>query len=391
MKKGFFITGATGFVGGAIALKLLEETQDYVICLVRGDSREDSQKRLIKSLIGAAVAYDQPELEDAINTRCIAYNGDLTSDIPLHEDLLKEYTITSVWHSAASLKFSEKDKEFIHEINVNGTRRICDFVNKINAEKLFYVSTAYTSGRKQGLIKEEIYDLNHPTSNYYETSKIIAENYVINNCKAQIKILRPSIVIGHSKTLVPTSFSGLYGFYIDVSLFKRKVEKVLGSLLTFRALKMISCPNDPLNLIPIDYVASAAVKIGLSDSKSLVYHLTNDFPCKVDYVVKNTFTMLNLKAPEYVKEGTGFTSLDKTLDEHLEFYTSYLSGVKIFDRTNAASVPGVYDGGFKIDEAKLIEFIEWYAQYNRVAGFKTRIQVKALNKLALSEASNDIV
>lgn len=381
MKNAYFITGATGFVGGAIVLKLLEETEENIICLVRGDTKEDSQKRLIQSLLNAAEAYDQPELQAAISTRCIAYTGDLTEEIPLIDDVLSEFNILSVWHSAASLKFSERDKEFIHEINVHGTQRICRFTNSVQAKKLIYVSTAYVSGKKQGLIKEELYDLNHPTSNYYETSKIIAENYLVNNCKTQLMIMRPSIVIGHSKTLAPTSFSGLYGFFIDVSLFKRKVEKVLGSLLAFRSLKMISNPEDPLNFIPIDYVASAAVSIGLSNNKNLIYHLTNDFACKVDYVVRNTFTMLQLKAPQYVTDASSFTSLDKTLDEHLEFYTSYLSGVKIFDRSNAVSVSGVYADGHKLDEETIVSFIDWYAQYNSIAGLKTRIQIKALHKM----------
>ena len=381
MKNAYFITGATGFVGGAIVLKLLEETEAYILCLVRGDNQADSQKRLMKSLVNAAIAYDQPELEAAIYARCIAYTGDLTAEIPLIEEILSEFNILSVWHSAASLKFSERDKEFIHDINVHGTQRICRFTNAIQAQKLIYVSTAYVSGKKQGVIKEELYPLDHPTSNYYETSKIIAENFLVNNCKSKLMILRPSIVIGHSRTLAPTSFSGLYGFFIDVSLFKRKVEKVLGSLLAFRSLKMISNPEDPLNFIPIDYVASAAVCIGLSNNTNLVYHLTNDFGCKVDYVVRNTFTMQQLKAPQYVSDSSLFTSLDKTLDEHLEFYTSYLSGVKIFDRSHASVVEGVYPDGYKLDEETIVSFIDWYAQYNSIAGLKTRIQIKALHKM----------
>ena len=381
MKNAHFITGATGFVGGAIALKLLEETNDYLVCLVRGDNQQDSQQRLIKSLIAASVAYNQPELEAAIMARCIAYNGDVTKEIPIEDSILGNFSVHTLWHSAASLKFSEKDKDFIYQMNVEGTKNVCAFSNTLGVKKTIYISTAYVSGKKQGSIKEEIMPLDNPTSNYYETSKIIAENHLVEHCQSKLHILRPSIVIGHSKTLAPTSFSGLYGFYVDVFVFRNKVKKVLGELLSYRPLQMISNPEDPLNLIPIDYVASGAVKIGLSDSDKIVFHLTNDLPCKVSYVVKNTFEMLELKAPIYVTDDSSFTSLDKRLDEHLEFYTSYLSGVKIFDRQNSLSVAGVYESGFFLDEDILIRFLEWYAGYQQIAGLKTRVQVKALNKL----------
>lgn len=386
MKKTHIITGATGFVGGAIVLELLKKTEDILYCLVRGEDIEQCNARLKESLQLSALAFDE-SLSSEIEERCFAIKGDLhEAEIP-HYIRSGKTKITSFWHSAASLKYSERDKEFISKVNIEGTKQMCELSNQLGVTNFHYISTAYVCGKQSGRIEETIIDLDNPTSNFYEKSKIIAENYLLKNCKASLKIMRPSIVIGHSKTFVPTSFSGMYGFIIDTNIFRRKVEKELGFILEHRPVKILSIPDDPINLIPIDYVSAAAVSIGLSHSNKKIFHLTNDTPARVGDPIELIFENLHLKKPVYVTNKNNFTEIDRKLDENLDFYSSYLSGVKYFDRSNSHKIEGVYYDGYKLDRAILTQQIEWYMNYFKNGGTKTRLEKKNFEKSVISQFS----
>ena len=384
--KNHFVTGATGFIGGAIALELLKKTEDNLYCLVRGIDINQCEQRLKESLKLSALAFGE-NMNDEIDARCVAVKGDL-HDMDLPQELNNgDIKINSMWHSAASLKYAEEDKAFIHKINVEGTRCICQLSNQLAVSNFNYVSTAYVSGKLEGKLEEKLYNIDNLTSNYYEKSKIIAENYLVNNCKAKLKILRPSIVIGHSKTYAPLSFSGMYGFIIDLKIFRRKVEKKLGFLLYHRPLKILSVPQDPINLIPIDYVADAATLIGLSDSDKKVFHLTNDTPGPVGDPIEVIFEFMQLQKPTYVTSEKAFTEIDRKLDENLDFYSSYLSGIKLFDRNNAVQVKGVYTAGYPIDRDLIRQYVQWYMNYVGQGGVKARLERKHFEKTLIPELS----
>ena len=264
MEKNHLITGSTGFVGGAIVLELLKETNDNIYCLVRGENIEDCKKRLYESIKTASLAYGKLYSESEITERCFVIKGDL-EDFEIPEEIEKgEVKISYLWHSAASLKYSERDREFIEKVNIDGTKSICKLSNKLNVEFFNHISTAYVCGNSNGDIKEVRVAIDKQTNNFYEKSKILGENYLLDNCNAKLRILRPSIVIGHSRTFIPTSFSGMYGFVSGVAFFRKKIETIYGNILNEYSTKILASSQTLLNFIPIDYVASAAVKIGLS-------------------------------------------------------------------------------------------------------------------------------
>ncbi len=360
MSEIHLVTGATGFVGGALTLELLSQTGATILCLVRSKHGMVSpQIRLQYSLAAAARAYGRANLIPDIERRCHAIAGDILQPFCGNSAGLHA-TVSEVWHCAASLQFEDEYESAIFAHNVHGTANVLHFASRLKAKTFNYISTAYVSGSRSGRILEDLPSLDTPTNNLYEKSKIQAEIMVAAASGFHTRILRPSIVVGDSRTLAATSFSGLYGFIRELTKFKRKVARRLGGYLVHRPLRVWADELTPVNLIPVDAVASNAVKISLSRSLAPIFHLTNDCPLPAGASVASVFEEVALRTPRFVSSAIEFTSIDETLDRAIRFYRSYLSGMKVFDRTNADAVLGRAASEWSLEEGKFSRYIRWY-------------------------------
>jgi nucleoside-diphosphate-sugar epimerase len=371
------ITGATGFVGGALVLELMEQTDDVVLCGLR----DGDQHRLIDSLRHAAIAYDMAYLVPAIARRCIAFRLDLEQEVRPGE--LPETSGDRVfWHVAASLRYEDRHREQIFRDNVDGTRRVLELARAAGASRFNYVSTAYVVGRQTGLITETLPQGEVVASNCYEVSKLAAERLVWAATEFETRILRPSIVIGHSRTLAATSFTGLYGFLREVRLFERKVENRLGKILSMRPLSVIVDSAAPINFIPVDLVARDAAAVGLATTDLRIFHLTNDSPPLAGDGLDHLFDELGLPRPRHVETQRAFTTIDQTLHDHLEFYSSYMNSAKVFSRANTDSIVGVGAGNHPLSMPRMREVSRWYLDHLLAEQRARKARVAALQEVA---------
>ncbi|HSR26131.1 MAG TPA: SDR family oxidoreductase [Candidatus Eisenbacteria bacterium] len=355
-----FVTGATGFVGGALVLALLEATGDDVVCLVRAD-RVVAEERLHRVLSSRARAYGRDDLLSGVAERCRAVPGDLAAGAGLDPALAEG--CREVWHAAASLRYLQRDADEIMTTNVEGTRGVLDLAVRVGAETFNHVSTAYVAGQTTGVAREEPVPADRPLNNLYERSKVLAEGLVLAETRLHTRVMRPSIVIGHSRTFATFSSTGLYGAFVQFEAFRERVRERLGAYLRHYRAQIAADPDAELNAIPVDLVAAAAVSISSSGSPARIFHLTNATPPTVADGAAAAFRLLGMSEPELVRSRATFSSLDQSLDRGIQFFASYMKSSATFDRAHADAACGKGALAYPLDRTRLQRFGEWFLDH----------------------------
>ena len=238
------MTGATGFVGMELLRRFIERGDRRIHALVRAADDEAAAERLPAHARLSAVAGDieQPGLGLSEENR---------------ERLAQD--VTTVVHCAASVSF-DLSLEESRRVNVDGTRNVVDFAQRCRRlERLTYVSTAYVAGEPRGLFREDQLDVGQRFRNTYERSKFEAERMIRSEAAGlPLQILRPSIVVGDSRTGRTSSFNVLYG--------------PLKALARGRIPAIPARRSSPVDIVPVDYVADRAYELA-TEGPDGTFHL----------------------------------------------------------------------------------------------------------------------
>src|SRR5699024_8562215 len=132
-------------------------------------------------------------------------------DMKVSEDVTTN--ITHVFHLAAVYDLAVP-KELAYRVNVDGTKNMNDWVETLpNLKRYIYFSTSYVAGMREGRVYDTELIHDAPSKYYYEDTKYLAELGVeALQVKIPPRIIRPSVVKGHSHTGYTTKFDGLYFF-----------------------------------------------------------------------------------------------------------------------------------------------------------------------------------
>lgn len=169
----YFITGATGFMGGRVADMLVEEGHD-VVALVR-----------------------QPAVVEALEKRGIGCHlGDVTRKESMRDAMRGA---DGVFHLAAWFHVGVRDVGPAYHVNVEGTRNVLDLMLELEIPRGVYTSTLGVNSDTRGKLVDETYRHTGPWLSVYERTK----------WQAHYEVACP--MIEHGLPLVITQPSLAYG------------------------------------------------------------------------------------------------------------------------------------------------------------------------------------
>jgi thioester reductase-like protein len=250
------ITGATGFLGRRLVRGLLEKFPEArLVLLLRKKHRHDRSLRFqYQSGNWDSCVTDSPDTErveklfgDASQSRCGLSPQDYARAV--------EGT-TRIIHAAATVRFNSPPDE-ARSVNVEGTRHLLELASDAQSQgtlrSFAYIGTAFIAGERQGLVREDELDVGQRFRNIYEETKCAAEKLVRARAE-QIPciILRPSIIVGDSKTGVTSSFRTLYW---PLKAYAKKGWRLLPGY-----------PDTVVDIVPVDFVARASVCLVMKDA-----------------------------------------------------------------------------------------------------------------------------
>ncbi|RTL47602.1 MAG: NAD-dependent epimerase/dehydratase family protein [Rhodocyclaceae bacterium] len=237
-KPRLLLTGASGFIGGALAARLLPtERWNQLLFLIRAPHREDGLARLAHVLRRHQVPE---ELLDRLHLEQILC-GDL-NNVDAWRDDPRLASIQDVVSSAAVASFGNHPS--IWPTNVDGVLAMARVLSaRCRLRRFIHLGTAMACGRQAPLPVPEGYDAGEDTDHFleYTASKYEAESLLRAELpELPLVVARPSIVVGHTRYGCAPSGSIFWVFRLA------------------RALRSFPCTlNDRIDVVPADYCAEA--------------------------------------------------------------------------------------------------------------------------------------
>ncbi len=168
----YFLTGATGFVGGVLAQKLRSAGHE-VRALVRNPSKAGKLERLGVQL----------------------YQGDITDKASMDAPMTD---VDGVFHVAGWYKIGTPDKAEGQRVNVEGTRNVLALMQELRISKGVYTSTLAVNSDTHGVEVDERYHFTGRHLSVYDQTKAdahkVAESFIAQGLP--LVIVQPGLIYG---------------------------------------------------------------------------------------------------------------------------------------------------------------------------------------------------
>jgi nucleoside-diphosphate-sugar epimerase len=168
----YFVTGATGFVGGRVAQQL-RGAGHQVITLVRDPARATH-------LAAAGMQLAQGDVTDKESMRAPMLGCD------------------GVFHVAGWYKIGVKDKSPGAAVNIKGTRNVMELMKELGIPKGVYTSTLAVNSDTHGELKDENYHFNGTHLSEYDRTKAAAHDVAMEFIRdgLPLVIVQPGMIYG---------------------------------------------------------------------------------------------------------------------------------------------------------------------------------------------------
>ena len=172
----YFVTGATGFVGGRVVRQLVEAGHQVVVVVRSPEKAQDL------AALGVTL-----------------YKGDITEKESMRAPMTG---VDGVFHIAAWYKIGVRDKSEGQKINVEGTRNVLALMQELNIPKGVYTSTLGVNSDTGGKVVDESYRFTGQHLSVYEQTKAeahkVAEEFIARGLP--LVIVQPGLIYGPGDT-----------------------------------------------------------------------------------------------------------------------------------------------------------------------------------------------
>ena len=172
----YFVTGATGFLGGALARKLLADGHT-VRALVRDPARAT----------------------DLTAAGALPVRGDVSDPVSMREAMRG---VDGVFHVAGWYKLGVKDRAAAVATNIEGTRNVLELMRELGIPRGVYTSTLAVNSDTHGRVVDEDYRFSGRHLTLYDWSKAeahrVARQFVDSGLP--LVIVQPGLIYGPGDT-----------------------------------------------------------------------------------------------------------------------------------------------------------------------------------------------
>jgi amino acid adenylation domain-containing protein/thioester reductase-like protein len=268
--QSILLTGVTGYLGIHLLEELLQTTDAKIACLIRGESQEEAQTRLLSLL-----EFYFPGKYPAMPARIKILLGDVSlerlglSDTD-YEAIGRE--TDAVFHSAAIVRHIGNYAEFA-SINVEGTRRIARFAIDF-PKRMHYISTTGVAGdymakqrEKRPVFSEnDFYIGQNYLDHVYMRTKFEAENLLFHLMEEGLKAS-----IYRVGNLSERQSDG----HFQKNIGENRIRSLIKAVLTAGLLPS-QLEKEGFEFTPVDACARAVVSLSrIKESENKVFHLFN--------------------------------------------------------------------------------------------------------------------
>lgn len=250
------VTGATGTVGSLAAAALLDAGHDLLLP-VRGPRERAAvleRVRLERADPGAPL--------DVGRVRVVPF--DPAVGLADAREALVEAAPRAVFHCAGSVSYFNRD--LLDAANLELTRVLLDLARGLELERFVFVSSAFSCGYVVGVVPEALHVEPAEDPTEYTRTKRAAERLVAEAGLPHV-ILRPSVVIGHSRT---GAYRGKpYGLYQLWGAYERLLCR------SYQPTLHLVAPRTPVPLLHQDAL-QAVVPASLDLPTGAIVHLVSD-------------------------------------------------------------------------------------------------------------------
>jgi thioester reductase-like protein len=173
-------------------------------------------------------------------------------------------------HHCAQVSYLGVDAKTAEHVNIGGTQEVIELAASCeDLDCLVVHSTAHVSGDRRGVVLEEELKARQSFRTVVEETKARAEKIARAAMKRlPITVMRPATIVGDSHTGEVDRFDGPYLLILLVVTSPPDI-----------ALPLPGLGEEPLNLVPIDWVARASVALGRDvRARGQTFHLVDPEP-----------------------------------------------------------------------------------------------------------------